>query len=110
MFVTFILIIENNQYSFSCGPSFGPFWSVKYLNFEQSLPIWTAHHTFLEIEHPEVTKKPYYILFLEGSQKKVSVHGLHVIIKLYVIQVYVLCIICMWPLLFSVRVYISLHF
>ena len=24
---------ENTQNSFSCSPSFGPFWSVKYLNF-----------------------------------------------------------------------------
>ena len=23
---------------------FGPLWSVKYLNFRQKLPIWTAHH------------------------------------------------------------------
>ena len=37
--------------------SFGPFWSVKCLNFGQKLPFRTAHHTFLESRHPEVTKK-----------------------------------------------------
>ena len=50
--------------------SFGPFWSVKYLNFGKKLPIRTAHHTFLESKHPEVTKNPYYVLSPEGSQKK----------------------------------------
>ena len=32
--------------------------------------IRTAHHTFLENSHPEVTKNPYYVLSPEGSQKK----------------------------------------
>ena len=53
---------------------FGPFWSVKYLNFGQKLPIWTVHHTFLESRHPEVTKNPYYILSPKGSSRKVSAH------------------------------------
>ena len=30
---TFIFVIENSQNAFSCSPPFGPFWSVKYLNF-----------------------------------------------------------------------------
>ena len=81
MFLTLISEFENTQNSFSCGLHFGPFWSVKYLNFEKKLPIWTAHHTFLESKHPEVTTNPYHILFLEGSQKKVSTHGLFVIIQ-----------------------------
>ena len=38
------------------------FWSVKYVNFEQKLPIQTAHHIFLESRHPEVTKNPYSAL------------------------------------------------
>ena len=42
----------------------------------QKLPIQTAHHTFLESRHPEVTKNPYYLLSHNGSQKKVSAHGL----------------------------------
>ena len=42
---------------------------LKYLNFEQKLPIYTAHHTFLESRYLEVTKNRYYILSLEGSQK-----------------------------------------
>ena len=33
LFVTFISEFENTQYSFSCGPPFVPFWSVKYLYF-----------------------------------------------------------------------------
>ena len=64
--------------SFSCGPPFDPFSSVKYLNFEQKLPIGTAYHTFLESRHPEVSKSPYYVLFPKGRQKKVSAHGLQV--------------------------------
>ena len=57
-------------------PPLSPFWSVKYLNFGQKLQIWIAHHTFLESRHPEVTKNPYYILYLKGNQDKVSAHGL----------------------------------
>ena len=67
--VTFIVVFENSQNSFSCGLPFGPFWFVKYLNFGQDLPIWTAHHTFLKNKYPEITKNLYYLLFLEGSQK-----------------------------------------
>ena len=83
MFVTFIFVIENSQNSFSCSLSFDPLRSVKYLNFEPNLPIWTNHHTFLESKHPEVTKNRYYVLFLKGSQKKISAHGLYVITKPY---------------------------
>ena len=32
-FITFIFVFRNSQNSFPCGPPFGPFWSVKYLNF-----------------------------------------------------------------------------
>ena len=76
LFVTFTFVFKNSQNSFSCGPPFSPFWSVKYLNFGKKLPIWTAHHTFLESRHLEVTKDPYYVFSTEGSQKKVSPHGL----------------------------------
>ena len=65
-------MFQNSQNPFTCGPSFGPFWSVKYLNFGQNLPIWTAHPTFLESEHPEVTKSLYYVFFLKASQKSIS--------------------------------------
>ena len=58
---------------------FGPFWSVKYLNFGQKLPIRTTHHTFLESRHPEVTKNQYYVLSPEWRQKKVWAHGLHLL-------------------------------
>ena len=53
-------------------------WSIlvcKYFNFEQKLPILTAHHTFLERRH-SVTKNPYYVLSPRRSQKKASAHGL----------------------------------
>ena len=30
----------------------------------------TAHHTFLERRHPEVTNESYYFLSPEGSQRK----------------------------------------
>ena len=64
---SFIFLFENSQNSISCGHPFGPFWSVKYLNFGQKLPIQTARYTFLESRHPEVTKNPYYDLSPEGS-------------------------------------------
>ena len=64
----FIFVSENSQNSFSCGPAFGPFYSIKYLNFGQKLPIWTAHHVFLERRHSEVTKNLYYVLYTRRSQ------------------------------------------
>ena len=63
--------IWNNQNPFWCGPRFGPFWSVKCLNFGQNLLIRTTHHTFFESRHPEVTKNPCYVLSPECSQIKV---------------------------------------
>ena len=57
------------------GP-IGPFWSVKYVNFGQKLPIQPTYHTFLESRHLEVTKNLCYILSLEWSQKEVPAHGL----------------------------------
>ena len=38
--------------------------------FGQKLPIRTTRHTFLESRQPEATKKPYYILSSEWSQKR----------------------------------------
>ena len=75
MFVTFILVFENSQTLFSCSLSFGPFRSVKHLNFQQNLPIRTDHYTFLESKHPEVTKNPCYVLFLGGSQIRYQLMG-----------------------------------
>ena len=69
-------VFENNGNSFLRGPSFNLFWSVKYLNLGQKLPIRTTHLTFLESRHTEVTKNPYFIWSLDGGQKKVSAHGL----------------------------------
>ena len=54
-------------------------WSIlvcKIPQFWEKLPIRSTHHTFLESRQPEVTKIPYYVLSPEGSQKKVSTHGL----------------------------------
>ena len=61
--------------SFSSGPPFGSFWSVKYLNFGLKLPIRTAHHTFLESRHRGYSKS-ILCFFLKGNLKKVSAHGL----------------------------------
>ena len=100
-------MFQNSQNPFTCGPSFGPFWSVKYLNFGQNLPIWTAHPTFLESEHPEVTKSLYYVLFLKGSQKSISSWTIS---YMWSFNYMWYKFICMWSLFFSVRVYESLHF
>ena len=70
IFCAVIYVNCFNQVRFlTVVPPFGPFWSVKYLNFGQKLLIWTAHYTFLESRHPEATKNPY-VLFPEGSQKR----------------------------------------
>ena len=76
LFVTFIFVFENSQNSFSCSSTFGPFWSVKYLNCGQKLPIRTFNHTFLESRQPEVFKNLYYVLPPKKIQKKVSAHRL----------------------------------
>ena len=55
-------------------PPFGLFWSIKYLNLGQKLPIPTAHDTFLERRYPEVTKNPNYVA-RKISRKKAG-HGL----------------------------------
>ena len=69
LFVTFIFVFENSQNSFSCGPTFGPFLYLKYLNFGQMLPIRTSHHTFLDSIHSEVFKNLYYVLFYKVDYK-----------------------------------------
>ena len=102
--------MKNSQNLFLCGPPLGPFWSLKCLNFDQNLPIWTAHHASLESNQTEVTKNLYYVLLPEGSQKKVSARGLYVVIKTYVLYIYILYIICMRSFFCSVRVYIILLF
>ena len=86
LFLTFIFTFENSQNSFSCGPPFGPFWFVKYLNFGQKLPIRTAHHTFLESRHPEVTKNPCCVLSPKGSQKRYQLMDYMTLISIHVIQ------------------------
>ena len=67
LFVTFVFVFENSQNSFPCGPAFGLFWSVKYINLGQKLSTWAAHHTFVESRHPEVYKNLYYDLSTEES-------------------------------------------
>ena len=66
--VIFISEFENTQNSFWCGPPFGPLWSVKYSIFGQKLLIPTAHHTFLQSKHTDVTKNLYYVLSTHRSQ------------------------------------------
>ena len=72
LFVKFIFVFENSQNSFSCGPPFGPFWSVKYLNVWEKLPIWTVHHTFQESRHPEFTKIHIMFCALKGAKRGIS--------------------------------------
>ena len=64
-----IFAFETSQNSFSYGPPFGPFWSVKYLNFRKKLPIQTIHLTFLENRHLEVTENPNYVYIYKGNSK-----------------------------------------
>ena len=49
-----------------------PLWSMLVRKiphfFGQKLAIWTAHHTFLESRHPEVTKNLYYVLSTRRGQ------------------------------------------
>ena len=65
--------IQNGQNSFLYGPGFILVREIP--QFGQKLPIWTAHHTFLESRHTTVTQNPYYVLSLSGA-KKLSAHGL----------------------------------
>ena len=66
LFVIFIFVFE---FIFMWS-LFNSFWSVKYCNFGQKLPIRIAHQTFLESKHSEVTKNSYYVLSPEGEPKK----------------------------------------
>ena len=77
LFVTFILYLKMVKIHFLVlpPPPFGLFCYVKYLNFEQKLPIRTAHHIFLS-RNPDITKNPYYVLSPKGNQKMVSANGL----------------------------------
>ena len=51
-------------------PPFGLFWSVKYLNFEQKIPIRTVHHIFLESRQPGVTKIQIMFCPARGAKKR----------------------------------------
>ena len=62
LFQTFTFAFEESQNSFLCGSPCDPFWSAKFLNIGQKLPIRTFHHIFLESRHPEYTKKLYDVL------------------------------------------------
>ena len=53
-----------------------PLWSILVFKIPQFWEKATAHHTFIESRHPEVTKNLYYVCSPEGSQKKISAHGL----------------------------------
>ena len=64
------LYLKIVKIRFWCCPPFGPFWSVKYLNSGQKLPIRITRHAFLESWHPEVTYNPYYLLSPKWRQEK----------------------------------------
>ena len=52
--------------------------------FGQKLPIWEAHHTFLESRHTEVTKNLYYILSTYHSQILIfqaPANGLNIVVQ-----------------------------
>ena len=75
LFVTFIFVFKNIPNFFLRGPPFGPFWSIKYLNFGKKLPIQTPIILFKKVD-TDVTKSPCYVLISKENQKKVSANGL----------------------------------
>ena len=52
MFVILISEFENTQNSFSCGPSFGLLWSVKYLNIWPKATDWGSSSYFFRKQAP----------------------------------------------------------
>ena len=68
LFEAFIFVFQNSRNSFACGLPFGPFWSVKYLNLGQKLPIRTAHHIFLVVYTLRLLK--IYIFVPRGGAKR----------------------------------------
>ena len=74
LFVTLVFVFENSQNSFSYDPTFGPFWSVKYLYFGAIFgqPI----KIFQKVDTLKLLK--IFIMFClpRGAKKKVSSHGL----------------------------------
>ena len=67
LFVKFISEFEILKIHFQIY-YFGPFWSVKYLNFLSKATDSDSSYTFLESRHPEVTKNLYYVLSTHQSQ------------------------------------------
>ena len=63
-------IWKKSKFIYVWCSSFGPFWSVKYVNFGQKL-IRTAHRTFLKSEHLRLLK--IHITFcplMEAKEKR----------------------------------------
>ena len=58
LLVTFISEFENTQNSFPCGSPFGPFWSVKYINFWSKATDSDSSSYFCRSRHPKVTCPP----------------------------------------------------
>ena len=73
-----------------CPPPFGLFLSENTSILDKKLLIRTAHHTFLARRHLEVKKNLYYILSPEGSETKVSAHGLYISKKNYFLDIHLL--------------------
>ena len=53
-----------SQNSFSCGPPFSSFWSVKYLSFWAKDTDSESSVLFLESRHLEVTKSIFFFVHL----------------------------------------------
>ena len=66
--ITFISGFENTQNSFSSASLCSILVCKIHTSFDQTLPTWIAHHTFLESRHPKVTKNLYYVLSTHHSQ------------------------------------------
>ena len=107
----------NSQNSFSYGPLFGPFWSVKYHILSKSYQVGQPIILFQKANTPRLLEIPIMFLSQRGAKK-----GYH--LKDYMLQQKVIpeiqhlkglrncisCIFSMWSLFCSVQVYIILHF
>ena len=74
----FIFVFEKCQSSFSMGTPFGPFWSVKYLDFGgESCEIKILSHSIQEIYTLRKVKNQVSLFHLSWEPKPVWFHGWH---------------------------------
>ena len=78
LFVIFIFVFEKYQNSFSLGPPFGPFWSVKYLSFWR-WNLWDRNFVPLDSGniHIKESKEPGFTFSIELRTKFVWSHGVN---------------------------------